>query len=479
MNDFRDEGWKKDMELSINFTNMMEDAIGLEHGISEEEIKKLEPRASQIDAQLKEQRENGALPFFHLPYQDDLVKELKALSEEKKGLWDNVVVLGIGGSALGGIALHRALHHPFYNLISREERKGYPRLFFADNIDPDGFQALLDTLEMRKTLFNVISKSGETAETMSQFLIIHNLLKKHLGEKEYGKHLIFTTDREKGRLREILRKEHFLSFIIPDGVGGRFSIFTPVGLFPAVMTGIDIEELLAGAAFMDKKCQSEEVWKNPAYMTALLLYLSNVQKGKSMCVFMPYVDALKDVADWFRQLWAESLGKRFSLTGEVVEIGPTPIKALGVTDQHSQLQLYMEGPQNKVIVFSKVKSYQYEVPIPKDYSNIEGVGYLGGHTLSELIQAERRATERALTNNKRPNLTITLPAVNAFTLGQLFFLLEVAIAFAGGLYGINPFDQPGVEEGKKFTYGLMGRKGFEDKKKEIEAQLKTKCTYSI
>lgn len=479
MNAHRNEGWKKEMELSINFTNMMEEVIGSEHGISEEEIKKLEPRVRQIDAQLKEQREKGDLPFFNLPYQDELVKELKDLSEEQKGLWDNLVVLGIGGSALGGIALHRGLHHPFYNLLSREERKGYPRLFFADNIDPNGFQALLDILDLRKTIFNVISKSGETAETMSQFLIVHNLLRKHLGQGEYGRHLIITTDRKKGRLREILHQEHFLSFIIPDGVGGRFSLFTPVGLLPAVMTGIDIEELLAGATLMDQKCQSEEIWKNPAYMIALLLYLSDIQKGKSICVFMPYVDALKGVADWFRQLWAESLGKRFSLTGEVVEIGPTPIKALGVTDQHSQLQLYIEGPHNKVIVFTKVKSYQDEVPIPKDYRDIEGVGYLGGHTLSELIQAERRATERALTNNKSPNLTITLPSINAFTLGQLFFLMEVAISFAGALYGINPFDQPGVEEGKRFTYGLMGRKGFEDKKKEIEEQIKINNKYIV
>lgn len=479
MNAYRNERWKQEMKITLDFTNMMDDVIGSEHGISEEEIKRLEPRVREIDAQLKEQRKKGALPFFDLPYQDDLVKELKALGKEQKGFWDNLVVLGIGGSALGGIALHRGLNHPFYNLLSREERKGYPRIFFADNIDPDGFQALLNTLDLKKTLFNAISKSGETAETMSQFLIVHNLLKKHLGEGEYGKHLIITTDRKKGRLREILNKEHFLSFIIPDGVGGRFSLLTPVGLLPATMTGINIEELLAGAALMDQKCQIGDIWKNPAYMTALLLYLSDVQKGKSMCVFMPYVDALKDVADWFRQLWAESLGKRFSLTGKVVETGPTPIKALGATDQHSQLQLYIEGPHDKVIMFAKVKSYQHEVPIPKDYSDIEGVGYLGGHSLSELIQAERRATEQALTNNTRPNLTITIPTINAFTLGQLFFLLGVATSFAGALYGINPFDQPGVEESKMFTYGLMGRKGFEDKKKELETHLKTKSKYII
>ena len=475
----RNEEWTKKMEIRINFTNMMVQVIGPEHGISEEEITHLEPRVREIHTHLQAQRTNGTLPFLNLPYQDELVKELTILREEQKGLWDNLVVLGIGGSALGGIALQRGLNHPFYNLTSREERKGYPRLFFSDNIDPDGFHALLTILDLKKTLFNVISKSGETAETMSQFLIVRDLLKKHLGQEEYLRHLIITTDRQKGRLREIVHKEPFLSFIIPDGVGGRFSVFTPVGLLPAAMTGVDIEALLAGAAFMDKKCQREEVWRNPASMLALLLYLSDLRKGKSICVFMPYVDALKDVADWFRQLWAESLGKRFSLTGEIVETGQTPINALGVTDQHSQLQLYTEGPRNKVIIFAGVSTYHHEVPIPRDYRGLEGVGYLGGHTLNELIQAERKGTEQALTNNKRPNLTISVPAVNAFTLGQLFFLLEAATAYAGALYGINPFDQPGVEEGKNFTYGLMGRQGFEDKKKEIEAKRTINSTYSV
>ena len=478
MKEYRDENWKKKMALSLNYTNMMEEAIGSEHGISPQALKKCEPRVKEIDAQLKEQREKGQLPFLNLPYQDELLKELKACGKKEKGLWDNLVVLGIGGSALGGIALHQALHHPYYNLRSTQERNGYPRLFFADNIDPDGFQALLDTLDLTKTLFNVISKSGETAETMSQFLIVRNLLLKQLGKEGYGRHIIFTTDKKKGLLREILTHEHFQSFIIPDGVGGRFSVLTPVGLLPAVLTGIDIEELLAGAALMDTRCQREAVWENPAYLLALLLYLSDVEKGKPMCVFMPYVDALKDVADWFRQLWAESLGKRFSLSGAVAEVGSTPIKALGVTDQHSQLQLYIEGPHDKVILFAVVTHYHHEVSIPKDYQDLEGLGYLGGHTLNELIHAEQSATERALTNNQRPNLTITLPEVNAFTLGQLFFLLEVSTACAGALYGINPFDQPGVEEGKRFTYGLMGRRGFEDKRREIEEQ-KIKNKYSI
>jgi len=176
---------------------------------------------------------------------------------------------------------------------------------------------------------------------------------------------------------------------------------------------------------------------------------------------MPYCDALKDLAYWFRQLWAESLGKKD-------EVGPTPINALGVTDQHSQLQLYMEGPLDKVIIFIAVKKYQKTLLIPRAYPRLEGLRYLGGHTLNKLIAAERMATEYSLTKNRRVNCTVTLPELNAFTLGQLLYLLETATVFAGSLYQVNPFDQPGVEEGKKLTYGIMGRKGYEVKKREIK-----------
>ncbi len=227
MSSCKDQEWKKNMEIALNFTNMMESVIGSEHGISEEEIEKITPRMREIAAQLKEQRNKGGLPFLDLPYQDDLVRELKKLSEEQKGLWDNLVILGIGGSALGGIALHRGLNHPFYNTLSSVERGGYPRLFFADNIDPDGFHSLLTMLDLKKTLFNVISKSGETAETMSQFLIVLNLLKKHLGEEEYGRHLIITTDKKKGATKRNLTERALLKLYHPRWGGGKiFTIYS-------------------------------------------------------------------------------------------------------------------------------------------------------------------------------------------------------------------------------------------------------------
>jgi len=462
---------KTGLKITLDFNNLMAESVQGE-GITEQELSGTAERARQILQEMQERRAQGQLPFMDLPYQRGMVKEIKEYARTVKGKFTDLVILGIGGSALGGITLHHALHPPFYNLLPPGQRKGCPRIFFAENIDPDGFNGLLDLLDVRTTLFNVISKSGETAETMAQFLIVRDLLVKKLGGKRSRENLLITTDAESGWLRQICRSEGLADFTVPQGVGGRFSVFTPVGLLPAALTGIDCEGLLSGARFMDGLCKREDVGKNPAALLATALYLLDVRRGKRMVVMMPYCDALKDLAYWFRQLWAESLGKKD-------EVGPTPINALGVTDQHSQLQLYMEGPLDKVIIFIAVKKYQETLLIPRAYPGLEGLRYLGGHTLNELIVAERMATEYSLTKNRRVNCTVTLPELNAFTLGQLLYLLETATVFAGSLYQVNPFDQPGVEEGKKLTYGIMGRKGYEVKKREIKEGGKKLTKYII
>ncbi len=470
MNDYNNAAWQKKNKLTVDVNNMISTRVGTDHGVTAEELNGLAGTLSRIHEETAAKRKKAEIAFFELPYQKQSVAEIAAAADKLKGRFENLVVLGIGGSALGMTALHTALHPPHYNLLPGDKRGGTPRLFVADNIDPAGFQGLLNILDMEKTVFNVISKSGETAETMSQFLIIKELLEKKLGKSRACDHIIITTDAKKGLLREIVKQEKCRSFVVPDGVGGRFSVLTAVGLLPAALTGIDIEELLAGAAFMDALCQKNTPFENPALLLAGILYLLDTKKSKALHVMMPYVDALKDIADWFRQLWAESLGKKYAVDGQEVYAGPTPIKALGVTDQHSQSQLYNEGPNNKAIVFLAVADYGADITIPEMYKELEGVGYLGGHGLAELIQAERRATELALTKNRRPNATITLPRVNPFTVGQLLYLLEVQTAYAGTLYNINPFDQPGVEEGKQLTYGLMGRKGYEKKREEVENQ---------
>ncbi len=471
MHRWEDPNWIEEMRITFDFNNMMASFIGKEHGLTEEEINALDDITKDIHSDLMERRRRQELQFYELPYQEEMTLKIKECAEDMKAKFENLVILGIGGSALGGKALHTALNHPYYNLLSKQERDGYPRIFFKDNIDPDWFGRLFDVLDLEKTVFHVITKSGETSETMSQFLIIREKLTHVHGEKGHKDYIVATTDDQKGALREIIRREGYLDFPIPRAVGGRFSVLTPVGLLPAAACGIDINEILAGARYMDQRCSIPTLWENPAYMNGALQYLSHTTKNKTISVMMPYSAALEDVADWFRQIWAESLGKKYGIDGAKVHVGPTPVKALGVTDQHSQLQLYIEGPFDKVITFLVVRNHLTEVLIPNLYPDIKDISYLGNHSLNQLFYAENIATELALTKNERSNCSIVLPEINPFTIGQLLFLFEVQTVFTGWLFRINPLDQPGVEEGKRLTYGLMGRSGFEDKWKEAEEGL--------
>ena len=465
--------------IQFDFNNLMAEVIGPEHGVTEQELKDVEPLAIQFVNKLKDERAAGKLQFLDLPYDKKTVAQILETTNALKGKFKNLVVVGIGGSALGNIAIHTALNHPFYNVLGDKERNGAPRIFVLDNIDPDRFSGLMDIVKPEETLFNFITKSGTTVETMSQFLIITKLLHDRLG-KDYKEHVISTTDSEKGTLRDVTRREGFRSFVIPAGVGGRYSVLTPVGLFSASMSGVDITALLDGAACMDKVCQSDNLWENPALMGAALYFLSHTKKGKNILVMMPYSHALSGVADWFCQLWAESLGKKFSLNTEIVHTGSTPVRAIGVVDQHSQLQLYMEGPYDKVITFCAIKRFNKNVPITNK-NEFEGeLAYLKGHSLNNVMSAEFEGTRLALTEQKRPNCTITLEELSAFTLGQLFYLLELQTAYGGKFYNVNAFDQPGVEAGKINAFAMLGKKGFEPRKKEIDLLLqRAQKTYCI
>ncbi len=457
---FLDQSWKEKMRIKLDVNNMFTNKVGEKHGFTKEEVNNYQEKVEKAHKNIQE----AELGFMKLPYeQNEIIKEIVDLAEGYKGKYDNFVVLGIGGSALGNIALQTALNDPYHNYKGAD----YPRLFVPDNVDPARFKSLLEILDLDKTMFNVISKSGGTAETMSQYLIARQAVAKEVGEDKLKEHFIATTSQDSGYLIEIARREGYKTFFIPENVGGRFSVLTPVGLVSAAFCGIDIEELLAGAAYMDDICNTDALWENPAYLNGVLQYLA-YEKGKPLSVMMPYVHALKDVADWYRQLWAESLGKEVDREGNIVNVGPTPIKAMGATDQHSQVQLYMEGPYDKVITFLEVQEYGAEIEIPKLYDDIHGVSYLGGHSLTELIKTEKNATELALTERGRLNETVVLPEVNEFTMGQLIFMLELQTALVGELFNIDAFNQPGVELGKHYTYGVLGRDGYQDKKEEYD-----------
>ncbi|HOD54449.1 MAG TPA: glucose-6-phosphate isomerase, partial [Candidatus Cloacimonadota bacterium] len=289
----------------------------------------------------------------------------------------------------------------------------------------------------------------------------------------YKKQIIITTDKEKGFLRQLIKEEGYKDFIVPDSVGGRFSVLTDVGLVSSAFIGADIKAMLKGAANMRDRCDKDCIWQNPAYLNAMIHYLY-MKKNKNISVMMPYVNSLYDFADWYRQLWAESLGKRFDLAGKKIEVGQTPVKALGTTDQHSQIQLYAEGPNDKIITFITVENYGFDFKIPNLYPERSEINYLGEKNISELLLAERLATEIALTDAGRPNCNIIFPEINEENLGEFIYLYEMQTIIAGYYLDINPLDQPGVEAGKIATYALMGKKGFEKQAEEIKAYINEK-----
>lgn len=445
--------------IRLDHTNMTRPALGGGRGIDPARFEALAGRFRELHARVDGQREAGELGFYQLPYDTAGAGEIERFAQGPGQAFEAVVVLGIGGSALGATALRTALLHPFWNELGLDQRDGYPRLYVLDNADPVGVRGVLERVELGRTLFLVVSKSGGTPETMSQFLIVRERLERQLGEAYRG-HLLFVTDPEQGVLRRLAREEGVPALAIAPNVGGRFSVLSPVGLVPAALVGIDVQELLAGAREMDQSCRGDDLGGNPAGGYAALQYLADTELGASVQVMMPYADRLSGVADWFCQLWAESLGKRRDLAGNEVFAGPTPVSALGPADQHSQVQLYIEGPFDKTVTLLAVREREGDLEIPRLYGGVPELAYLGGHTLGGLLDAEREATADALAREGRMNMTVELPRVDARSLGGLLFMLEVATVYAGGFYRINPMDQPGVELGKRLTYQRMGREGY-------------------
>lgn len=438
--------------------------VGLENGLHlskvfEEYRGKIHDSVTRLFATSEEK--GGWKRWLNLGHNDALVSELKAYAEEAKGRYADLVILGIGGSSLGGYALLKALKHPYWNNLSTEKRGGYPRFHFIENVDSDQIAGLMDILEPKSTLINVITKSGTTAETMSAFMTFKAWLEEDLGEAVAKDHIVATTDQNKGILRDIATQQGYVTFEVPDDVGGRFSVFSAVGLLPAILCGVDIDELLGGVRELETVLKNPDIDANPAAQNALIQYLM-YGKGKNISVFMPYSYRLAPVSDWYVQLWAESLGKKEDLAGRVVHVGPTPVRAVGVTDQHSQVQLFNEGPNDKILTFIEVEKPDYIVRIPQSFPDVEELSYLGGKHFHQLLLAELESTQSSLTRNGRPLVTLHIPEVDAHHFAQLLYFLEVQTAIAGDLFGIDPFNQPGVELAKKYTYALMGRAGYED-----------------
>ena len=460
------------IELNYKYADAL--VIGEENGLNlEQEFANYKETIANIITDLNQRKDKPGqwLQWMNLGYNEETVWYVKEFASMVKGKFDNILVLGIGGSALGGIAVTEALLKPYWNMLTPEQRNGLPRIFFLDNIDPDSMNGLLDILDLSKTLVNVITKSGSTAETMSQYMIIKDRLEKELGDN-YRRNIVATTDKKMGVLRQLADQEGYKTFVVPDDVGGRFSVFSAVGLVPFALVGLDIDQIMNGIKDMDLALKNTDINQNIAAQGALIQYLLDTKKGKNLSVMMPYSSRLKYVSDWYVQLWAESLGKEVNNNGDKVNIGPTPIKALGATDQHSQIQLYNEGPNNKVITFIRVKNFDTTLEIPQIFE-YTGIGYLGGKTINDLINAEADSTRVALADYSRPTMTLSIEKIDEYNLAQLLYMLEVQTAIAGELYNINTFNQPGVEQAKNYTYALMGRAGYEESAHSLQEKMAT------
>ncbi|HYC57329.1 MAG TPA: glucose-6-phosphate isomerase [Candidatus Binatia bacterium] len=436
------------------------------HGIAADDIAVLIPRLTAAVDSIGARRRGGELPFHDLPYDQAGIEQCRTLGAELAREFDDLVVLGIGGSALGTKAVLDA--------IPASRRARGLRVQVADNVDPDSFSALLAGIDPARTAFNVISKSGGTAETLAQLLIVREWLIAGVGEAAWHRHVVVTTDPEKGPLRALASREGFRSLPVPPGVGGRFSVLSSVGLLPMAAAGIDIAALCLGARHADTLCSLDDPWQNPAALHAGLLFLAMRDHGCNIHVLMPYSDALLRLAEWYAQLWAESLGKSRALDGTVVEVGQTPVRALGATDQHSQVQLYVEGPRDKVVTFVRVATPHHDLPIPSSPYGLEELDYLSGHSMGALLNMEQRATELALAEAGRMTSLIEIEQVEESALGYLFHLLEVQTLVAGALLGIDALDQPGVEAGKRLTFAMAGRQGYVADADRVRAMLERK-----
>ncbi|HEY7682919.1 MAG TPA: glucose-6-phosphate isomerase [Gemmatimonadales bacterium] len=445
--------------MKLHYGRMLNDRLDGDHGLTRARLTELTRRFGDVQAEVRRRRSEGEYGFYGLADQSQSVQQIRRFAEGVGQAFDHVLVLGIGGSALGMKALLNALKRPAWNELDDEGRDYFPRLTVVDNVDPSTVADVLRRTDPRRALVNVISKSGGTAETMAQYLVVRQWLEGALGQAA-TRHLVFTTDPRRGALRELADREGIAALEIPPDVGGRFSVLSPVGLLPAALVGIDIEALLAGARRAIDRAEHQDLLHNPAALWAALHWAADTALGARLHVLMPYTDRLRELAEWFRQLWAESLGKAKNRDGHEVNVGPTPLAAIGPTDQHSQVQLFMEGPFDKVVTFVSVNRFPEDLTIPAREGLPADLAYLGGHSLAELLHAEYQATAAALARKGRMSCSLHLPDLSPSVVGEVLMFFQLATGYAGVWYGVDPFDQPGVELGKRLTYAAMGRPGF-------------------
>ncbi len=461
MPDYRRRAVREAASVRLDVNGAAADLIG-DGGLASDELDALGPRISEVTHALKGRRSAGELPVLDVPGDTAALAAVKALAAEVREECDTLIVLGVGGSVRGAASLVQALGD------------GNPRVLVVDGLDPYRLGALLDDLDPERTTFNIVSHSGETPETLAQFLIVRDVLLHALGAVDYTRRVIVTTDAEHGPLRQVVHDEGFRDVVVPAGIGARFSALTAAALFPAAVAGGRVDDVLAGAVWMDTRCQAADVRRNPAHLLATLLYLADTRRRQNVLVVLPYSDRLRAFAGWCAHLWTESLGKAPTLEGAAAHVGQTVVAGDGTGAHHAWLQLLTEGPRDKVVCMLRVEDHGRELAVPPAFADLEAIGYLGSAGIGSLLNLEQRAAEAALAEHGRPSVVLALPQINAFTMGQLSYLFEAATVFAAGLYRVDPFTEPGANATQRLLLGLAGRSGFDGARAHVEALLARK-----
>ncbi|UOE93622.1 glucose-6-phosphate isomerase [Alkalihalobacillus sp. LMS39] len=405
------------------------------------------------------------LGWIELPnnYDKEEFARIQKAAEKIKSDSDVLLVVGIGGSYLGARAAIEALQHSFYNTLPKEERKT-PQIFFVgNNISSTYVKHLLSLLEGKDVSVNVISKSGTTTEPAIAFRIFREFLEKKYGQEEARKRIFATTDKERGALKTLATEEGYESFVIPDDVGGRFSVLTAVGLLPIAVAGLDIEKMMQGAQDASKDLNNPNLAENEAYQYAAVrnaLY----NKGKTIELMVNYEPQLHFFSEWWKQLFGESEGKD--------QKGIFPGAVDFSTDLHSMGQYVQDGRRDLFETIINVENVKEEIVIEEAASDLDGLNYLAGKTMDFVNKKAFEGTMLAHTDGDVPNLIVNVPELNEYTFGYLVYFFEKACGMSGYLLGVNPFDQPGVEAYKKNMFALLGKPGFEKEKAELEARLK-------
>jgi glucose-6-phosphate isomerase len=386
---------------------------------------------------------NPNTQFFHSFERPELLSTSKSIYEKFKTR-KTFVHVGIGGSSLGPEMVVNALKNTNCQFI------------FVNNIDPDELYTQLEFIDYTTSLFYFVSKSGGTAETMSALAIISQFLfDKGVSKSDLKNYFVFATDKNKSELLDLGKELSIDLLEVPSDVGGRFSALTPVGFLPALFAGINIDQLVQGAIETQKIClQNDE--NNLLLKFAHFLFELKKEQGISQTVFMPYSSKLKSLSFWFTQLWAESLGKKSNKSGEVVFEGFTPIVAYGATDQHSQVQLFMEGPKDKALILIEVENFSHDFNLKNTFESAN-LKKLAPYTLSQLMKAELYGTLKALEKNSRPFIHLKITQNDAYHLGSMVLFFESLTAMMGDFLNIDPFDQPGVEAGKIYAFEFLNK----------------------